>query len=660
MRVPALAACFAVLVVALSLPAFAAGKRIFITKTDENFNGMNGVTFELYTDNPPVGGARGNEDTKVDTQTTDATGKATFENVAQGNYWVHEVTPAGYNDNPDESVKVGRKNKEIVFSNTRKPANNRVNDPTGDEAIHDGTHVSDFGPAIAALCEAGEEQCRVVAAWNDSAELRTTDGVSAVAGALSTDSGGTWGPQHKLRPFAVADAVLGEPAVAVDPTQDRFFVASIGFKIAAAFDRWPIFVARFGANGFEEPVNTWPEIPSGFIAHGPSIAADAGDVFLANTISLGKGSSEIAFSRSTDAGQTWSEPSSISGTGTYDHVDLNLGPNNNLYVAWADYKGANVPTYHIMFSRSINAGEDFREPVFVRQATPKPGTPGHCGSPSLRSVLGRVAAVAQADLAVDPGDVTRLYAVYPRHGQGGDESDVFYSTSHDGGLTWGDPELVGSAEGTQWAPHVDVAPDGRVAITFWESEDGSTVDPKVAYYDPFEDGFLGEPRSLTNGNPFPLWQLAPSFDSELADCFGLGDPAVVAPGSGFFFAWADGRDPGPAGNGGVDPNIYSAHDIGPFLSTSTSLSVSKTASELEARGRVAPAPLAGARVSVTLFVDDGGGFDRVGRKRAKTGAEGAYSASFTRPDVGRCRLVVVFEGSEGREPSPATTKTFSC
>jgi hypothetical protein len=152
----------------------------------------------------------------------------------------------------------------------------------------------------------------------------------------------------------------------------------------------------------------------------------------------------------------------------------------------------------------------------------------------------------------------------------------------------------------------------------------------------------------------------PSFDTDLSSCHGMDKFHFAAPGSGFFVAWTDGRDPGPAGNAGIDPNIYFAHTEGPPIPTTLSASVGKTASTLNANGKVSPSPLRGARVTVTLFQDDGAGFERVGRARPRTDKRGGWSATFDRPSGGTCRIVVEFGGAEGRAPSVPVTKTFAC
>jgi hypothetical protein len=133
---------------------------------------------------------------------------------------------------------------------------------------------------------------------------------------------------------------------------------------------------------------------------------------------------------------------------------------------------------------------------------------------------------------------------------------------------------------------------------------------------------------------------------------------MTAPGSGFFVSWTDGGDPGPAGNGGIDPNIDFAR-MDPALATTTTLTVSTGGSTIGARGTVEPDPLVGARVTLTLFFDDGpGGFEQVDRERPLLGPGGTYDVTIS-SSGGTCRLVVRFGGSEGRLPSSAT-ETFDC
>ncbi len=119
------------------------------------------------------------------------------------------------------------------------------------------------------------------------------------------------------------------------------------------------------------------------------------------------------------------------------------------------------------------------------------------------------------------------------------------------------------------------------------------------------------------------------------------------------------RDAGPAGNNGVDPNIYFEEFEGWSVPTTTTLSVSEGASSISVRGAVSPSPYAPVLMNVRLLVDTGSGFVKVDRARPRLNDAGRYKAKLDRPADGTCMIVVKFRGSDGRLPSTAT-KTFAC
>ena len=81
-----------------------------ITKRDDAGNLLQGAEFTLYTDNPTVGGTRGNEDT-ITTKTciTAADGTCAISNVPLGSYWLVEtqVPDADYVKADDKPITVG-------------------------------------------------------------------------------------------------------------------------------------------------------------------------------------------------------------------------------------------------------------------------------------------------------------------------------------------------------------------------------------------------------------------------------------------------------------------------------------------------------------------------------------------------------------------------
>jgi len=128
-------------------------------------NALNGAVFNLLTDNAPVGGSPGVEDTFVDDCTTGPpdfpNGECSFTNVLQGSYWVVEITAPPGHDLPtpafqavtvvaDETVTVTfvdpRQRGAIVITKTRKHAADGPGDhphPGVTFTVNGGTVVTD-------------------------------------------------------------------------------------------------------------------------------------------------------------------------------------------------------------------------------------------------------------------------------------------------------------------------------------------------------------------------------------------------------------------------------------------------------------------------------------------------------------------------------------
>jgi hypothetical protein len=375
------------------------------------------------------------------------------------------------------------------------------------------------------VCDDGQDSaCDVLAAWNDSTGFHPPGDVSGVSTAISHDFGSSWSGEVKVPTGAPSVFILGEPSVVYDRFTNRFFVASDSVSATEDGLSRSLRISRSTgrSTNWGPPEDTFPDIPfDDAVAHGGSLAADpgpgpgAGNIYLGFTLSFEDGESEVAVSRSEDGGIAWEEPTSVS-LGTFDNADVAFGRGGSVYVTWTDYGGSQSSTFDILFSRSTNGGETFGNPVHVRLGSPRSGTAGQCSGSSLRTVLGSAAVFDANRIAVDPLDGQHIFAVYSIHGQGSDESDVSYTTSGDGGRTWSAPEPVGASAGTQWAPEVAVTPDGRVAITYYQSQDGSTVDPTVAFYDPFADNFVGAPET-TDGNP--RVEPEPILRQRLLNCF---------------------------------------------------------------------------------------------------------------------------------------------
>lgn len=163
---------------------------------------------------------------------------------------------------------------------------------------------------------------------------------------------------------------------------------------------------------------------------------------------------EILFARSSDGGQTFSEPLNLSNTKagdgkgrldqkTWDNgsLDLAAGPTGEVYVAWTEYEGA------LRLRRSVDGGETFSEPIHVGGSATGPAR-----APSI-AVAGTTVHVAWA-LGEDPG------------------ADIQIATSTDGARSFGSPRRVGSSEGHSDAPRIAVDPAGTLHLVFAEAPDG--------------------------------------------------------------------------------------------------------------------------------------------------------------------------------------------
>ncbi len=667
--VPALVATLALMSLAPA-EGQAAGVTVHINKIDEGFNALPGATITLYRDDPPVGGGppKGAEDTVViGTCTTGANGQCDITNVSAGDYWVSETTtPSGYDPAADSQLKVKKKNREVTLQNIKQGSSSRVNDPTGDTAVGDGTNISQFAPYV----EIGKNHVLIV--FNDSTGFDQADGISGIGAALSSNGGRDFVDLGEVPTGAASNYLLSEPTAIYDRSNGAFLLAADSFVLDGQDVTAPILVLPFDPlkSGFEEPINTFPGIPLyPANAHTPSFARDdfpgsphRNNLYLSFTLSNGSGGSEGMITRSTDGGQTWSVPLSVTGPGNFDFFGSTVDRSGYVNSRWGDYSSVDV--FDIEFSRSVDGGETFSPPVSVASNLPRSGTFGSCGGSPRRVYLGQMHAAEAPSMVFDPHSPDRGVIVATVHGAGPDEADIVVSSTTDGGKTWSATETLYPSAGGQFYPTAAITPDGRIGIGFYQQVEGtSQLNAAMSVHDVFwEDRFTAELRgtSILSEEPFALSQMNPQFDSAYSDCFGVEEFDFAAPGSGFSVAWTDMRDPGPLGNNGVDPNIYFEEFEGWSVPTATTLVVRKGARKLKVRGAVSPSPYAPVLMNVRLLVDTGGGFVKVDRVRPRLNDAGRYRARLDRvQDDTWCMIVAKFRGSDGRLPSTAS-KTFRC
>jgi hypothetical protein len=150
-----------------------------------------------------------------------------------------------------------------------------------------------------------------------------------------------------------------------------------------------------------------------------------------------KDSSIIRYARSEDGGATWTEPKRISfyagdcvdSDNTVEGAVPCIGPNNEVYVAWAGPKG-------LVFNRSIDKGNTWLQKELLIDSIPG-------GWDYKVDGLFRANGLpfTACDLSKGPHR-GRVYVCWSDEKFGAANKDVFLSYSDDGGTTWSDRILV--------------------------------------------------------------------------------------------------------------------------------------------------------------------------------------------------------------------------
>jgi hypothetical protein len=266
-------------------------------------------------------------------------------------------------------------------------------------------------------------------------------------------------------------------------------------------------------------------------------------------------SGEIRFSRSTNGGVSFSNDQVISSASDYFpfgcHIDV--GSAGQVYVAWAD-RGTN----DTIVRRSLDGGLTWDQAVQANSGSVRhPGIDRlrTCESGSFRPTLnGDIRMLAQAWMAVDTSGGPfngNIYLVWAHDPPGGvDNSDVYFTRSNNGGVTWAPEMPVGGGTPTdQFEPFVEVSGTGTVSIAWYDRRN----DPNnlgVDVYTTFStDGgaTLGPPLTLTDVSfPVPPITGQPTssgnFDFWRSACYMAEYIAVAADAANFYYDWGDNRN----------------------------------------------------------------------------------------------------------------------
>lgn len=487
-----------------------------------------------------------------------------------------------------------------------------VNDPAGD--VPESTTQSETTLAVL-----GSTVC---AGFVDG-------GVSGFA--RSDDHGDTWTDQGFLPGFT-------DPVLAVHARSATFYHARITFLLGAGVT---IGVAHSAdaCRSFSDPVTATPGSLGPHLHDKPWIAIDNsggpedGSVYVCWTRfldSLGgpASSGEIRFSRSADGGRTFGADQALSEATDFFPFGCHVavGPQGEVYVTWSD----RTSDFPIRFRRSLDGGSTWDPVVQVnRDPIRHPGwdRQRQCEPDNWRPTLnGDIRMLAQTWMAADTtGGPYRghLYVVWAHDPPGEtDNSDVFFSRSTDGGLTWAaETQLGGGTETDQFEPFVAVGGFGAVAVAWYDRRNDPEENLAIDVYTAVsrDGGRTFDPIQRLTDVSFPVPPItgqptgSGNFDPFRPACYMGEYIAIAADARTFFYAWGDNRHTVVSAaypEGRPDPDVFfdrrRAPDLGPG---DANCDRSVTAADLP---RLLALVAAGSRAACGFDdADESGGLDAV-------------------------------------------------
>jgi hypothetical protein len=293
----------------------------------------------------------------------------------------------------------------------------------------------------------------------------------------SLDGGLTWTSQNE-GPGGVGNG--GDPAAAIDRS-GKFYVGYIandnGQGVSYSTDTgatWTHVTVAPGPPGFLDLLDK-----NHFAVDNVATSAFVGQAYSAWTelISGGANDKDIVFSRSLDGGATWTAGVNISnGVAAGSHnqgVNLQIGPNGEIYATWAIYDAFPADENAIGFNSSVDGGATWTGETRIIT-----NIRGHRTTPLPNTTIRRASFPSMAvDVSGGPLNGS-IYIVWTNVGVPGvntGDAEIYLIRSADQGATWSTPVRVNNDATTnsQWFP--------------WVSSDSLTGEPTVIFYDRRDD-----------------------------------------------------------------------------------------------------------------------------------------------------------------------------
>ena len=236
------------------------------------------------------------------------------------------------------------------------------------------------------------------------------------------------------------------------------------------------------------------------------------NIYISTTEFDPSSNSIIAVAHSTNGGSTWNNVKVDSAVFPVvdQFSDLAIGSDGTVYVTWMRCSASGPTgdcggtTSALLFSKSSDAGATWTAPVTMAMPNLAPDS---CGAfyGCLPNTSERVSNIPAVDIDRSTGNFAgRLYAVM--YNWTGTKMRVQVTRSANGGASWSSPVHVASASGDEFFPWLTTAANGTVGVTWLDRR----LDPSNINYDAFATvstnggvSFVANTRiSSVSSNPF--------------------------------------------------------------------------------------------------------------------------------------------------------------
>ena len=305
----------------------------------------------------------------------------------------------------------------------------------------------------------------VVAAYNDSRgsseSPRNYSGVS-----VSTDGGESFTRLGPSSPFTGHGANYGDPIVVYDEKLEKWFAGDLaGGCGGQGIGLWTSTNAEEWSSGACAHEGSDDDRESMWVDNNPE-SSYYGRMYVSfNDFSAG-GALKVTHS---DNGTSWSSPVTLYSSFRRD-AQITGSPDSEgiVFLVAQDENGGgagNTGQRNYMY-RSTNGGATWTSTTMGSTFTIAGSSA--CGGGYFPAIPPIWRETGWGEPAVGPNGVVQY--VYAAHGEGSDESDIFYVRSTDNGETWSTPVRLNtdSSGEAQWMPSLRVTPSGIAEASWYD------------------------------------------------------------------------------------------------------------------------------------------------------------------------------------------------